>query len=238
MMIQMPTEYRILRDGKTYGPYTEAELREYYAAGNVVAKDLVRTPEMMDWKPLRKVLPKLKKAEVKKQEKARDNGLDPAGLRADLPSPPDIPWWLALLLEGLTSLTFFVAWDIVEAVWLRRVQRHSRALIYCGIAGGLLLVEAPHIYSSMSHGFFRGVWGQTVFSSAILIGVLILRMMGRFSMRNSLIEHFNQREPIGLRLSWWMTLIFGGLYFQFHFNRINEMKRQLATRAGQSYSTH
>jgi hypothetical protein len=32
-------------------------------------------------------------------------------------------------------------------------------------------------------------------------------------------------EPVGLSLSGVMTFFFGGLYFQYHLNRINEMKR-------------
>jgi hypothetical protein len=46
-------------------------------------------------------------------------------------------------------------------------------------------------------------------------------------MRSSLEEHFNRAEPVGLRLGAVMTFFFGGLYFQYHLNRINEMKRTL-----------
>jgi hypothetical protein len=47
----------------------------------------------------------------------------------------------------------------------------------------------------------------------------------RFAMKNSLEQHFNGPEPIGLRLGPIMTFFFGGLYFQYHFNRINEIKQ-------------
>jgi hypothetical protein len=55
----------------------------------------------------------------------------------------------------------------------------------------------------------------------------ILKIIARFSLRNSICRHFNESEPLGLRLSWWLTLFFGGLYFQYKFNRINEQKRAL-----------
>ncbi len=44
-------------------------------------------------------------------------------------------------------------------------------------------------------------------------------------MRRCMEEHFNGPEPIGLSLSGVMTFFFGSLYFQYHFTRINEMKR-------------
>ena len=44
-------------------------------------------------------------------------------------------------------------------------------------------------------------------------------------MRRSMEEHFNGPEPIGLSLSGVMTFFFGIYYFQYHFTRINELKR-------------
>ena len=56
---------------------------------------------------------------------------------------------------------------------------------------------------------------------------LLLAIAARFVFRNELLRHFNGPEPLGLRLNAFWTLLFGGLYFQFHFNRINEQKRRL-----------
>ena len=56
---------------------------------------------------------------------------------------------------------------------------------------------------------------------------IVLALASRFVFRAELLRHFNGPEPMGLHLSWWMTLFFGGLYFQYHFNRINELKRAL-----------
>jgi hypothetical protein len=58
--------------------------------------------------------------------------------------------------------------------------------------------------------------------------------MGAFSMKASLEEHYNNAEPIGLTLSPVMTFFFNTIYFQYHFNRINEAKQAAqygATRA-------
>jgi hypothetical protein len=114
-------EYRIARDGQTYGPYTEAELREYLASGNLVETDLARTETMDKWLPLRKVLPK--------QKKPKRGALNPAGLRPNIPAPPDMPWWMALALTFVTGFAFSVAWNIFEAVWLYRADKNRRPLI-------------------------------------------------------------------------------------------------------------
>jgi hypothetical protein len=60
--------------------------------------------------------------------------------------------------------------------------------------------------------------------------VWIVRIVARFNMRASLEEHFNGPEPVGLSLSGVMTFFFGGLYFQYHLNRINELKRMMRYR--------
>jgi hypothetical protein len=67
---------------------------------------------------------------------------------------------------------------------------------------------------------------------SILIGiaVFVLVIVYRFTMRASLEQHFNGPEPLGLRLGPIMTFFFGGLYFQYHFNRINEMKQAIRYR--------
>jgi len=213
-------EYRIARDGQTFGPYTEDELRQYLASGNIVESDLARSDAMTDWQPLRKVLPK--------QKKPKRGTLNPAGLRKDLPSPPDMPWWIALALEVLTELAFFVAWDIVEAVWLCWVQKRSHAIWYYSLAALLFLLNLPAIYSSIRHFSLFSPFTHSTQATWLTVAVLAARLVGRFSMRRSLLQHFNGVEPIGLKLSWLWTLLFGGLYFQYQFNRINALKRAAA----------
>ena len=218
-------DYRISRGGETYGPYTEAELRDYIASGNVSLSDLARSDKMKKWRPVRRVLPK--------QKKARPQTLQVQGFRADVLSPPDIPWWMAFVLDVLTGFSFFVAWDIIEGIWIYRVRGKSRALAYYVIAGVLFAINAPAYYSAVNDvtGNSLGVpWHTKLlgFTGILLAATTIaLRIVGRFVMRRELLEHYSQEEPVGLQLSWWKTLLLGGLYFQYHFNHINELKRPI-----------
>ena len=67
----------------------------------------------------------------------------------------------------------------------------------------------------------------------IFVIALTLVILARFDMRRSMEEHFNGPEPIGLSLSGVMTFFFGSLYFQYHFTRINELKRLARFRGAQ-----
>ena len=60
----------------------------------------------------------------------------------------------------------------------------------------------------------------------IQIGLLAAWITAAFTMRADIEDHYNSAEPIGLSLSGVMTFFFSVFYFQYHFTRINEMKRQ------------
>ena len=228
-------EYQVSRDDTMFGPYTEAELREYTASGNIVVTDLVRRVGTEKWTPLKKVIKKLdEQQKLREAKEKKSKALQIEGLRLDVPAPPDIPWWFAAILEVFTVFTFFFAWDIVESFWLYRVQRDSKALWYYLTSGAMFAFNASALYSMVSHDVFRTAAATS--SSAGWLSALsfVVRIFARFSMRESLLQHYNQVEPIGLRLSKFWTLMFGGLYFQYHFNRINEGKRAMEEAAAKA----
>ena len=57
-----------------------------------------------------------------------------------------------------------------------------------------------------------------------------------FELREELLDHYNRREPINLRLNWFLTFLFSFVYFQFALNKITREKeraaRVLRTRIG------
>ena len=221
-------DYQVSRDGTMFGPYTEEELREYSISGNIVGTDLVRSAGTEKWVPLRKVLKKLDEEQKQREAKEKKSKvLRMEGLRADIPAPPDIPWWFAAILEVFTVFTFFFAWDIVESFWMYRVQRDSKALWYYLASGAMFALNASALYSMVSHNIFRTA-ASTPSSAGWLSAMgFVIRIFARLSMRKSLLQHYNQTEPINLKLSTFWTLLFGGLYFQYHFNRINEGKHAM-----------
>jgi len=210
--------YRIEREGQTFGPYSLMQLQRHLASGHVVATDLAQGDGMDEWLPVQELFP------APPSHKTTND----AGISAKLvPDPPDLPWWIALLLGIVTLGAFFVAWDVVEAAWLRRVERRNLALVLYVLAALLFLVDLPATIGSVAHAMFDGPPVEAPFSLVFSLAALLARLIARFVLRSDLCRHFNRDGGIGLKLNWTYTLLFGGLYFQFHFNRINEQKRAL-----------
>ena len=133
------------------------------------------------------------------------------------PSPPRVHWIvLLLMLVAAEALAFkfvpepyrnfaiyFVAaaWPLYLCVWVRKIDLRASSL-YWAIA-------------SLVTGFgFLFSW---------LLWIVVI-----FELREELLEHYNRREPMRLRLNLLLTILFSFVYFQFALNRI--AKRKEATR--------
>ncbi len=210
--------YRIARNGEVFGPYNLEHVQQYMGSGNIVANDLAQAEGSAEWLPVAQLFPLSSVAEPPSYA---------GGLSTLFADPPNLPWWAALLLEVFTGFLFFTGWNIYTSLWLRRIDRTSTAF-YLYVAEAVLSVIAlPGTY----HGVAHWIWGApiVVVHHGIMLGVLTwtVRLIARFVFRSELLQHFNGREPIGLRLSGFLTFLFGGLYFQYKFNEINRIKRML-----------
>jgi len=203
--------YRIARGAQVFGPYAAEEVYRLLAAGNIVPTDMAEAEGMPGWRPVGELFP-----------------APPLGATMLYPDPPDLPWWVALLLGIVTGGLFFVLWDIVEAAWMRRVAARSAALALYVVVAILYVLRLPEAWHIVAYNAFNGpLVVVTPLGQGIGLAGLALAIAARFVFRNELLRHFNGPEPLGLRLNAFWTLLFGGLYFQFHFNRINEQKRML-----------
>lgn len=226
--------YHISRNGQTYGPYTLEDLRRYVASGNVLPTDLARSESMSEWLPVSQILAGATSGFAPpSQPPIPTPGYAaypaPAAVNA-YPDPPNLHWGVLLLLEIFTCSLFRNVWNLVIAHWLKRVQPHSKAYIYYWVAVAFLLLESGvRAHSGMEfHPGMHSYWSNHVFhpwDGLIGLSGFIVRLIARFTMRSELEEHFNTVEPVGLSLSGVMTFFFGGLYFQYHLNRISEQKR-------------
>ena len=207
--------YRIARGGQVFGPYAAEEVYRLLAAGSVVPADLAQGEGTQDWRPVGELFP-----------------APAVGARMLFPDPPDLPWWVALILGIATGGLFFVIWDIVEAAWLRRVSEKSAALALYVVVAILYVLRLPEAWHIVEYNAFNGpLVVVTPLGHGMGLAGLALAIAARFVFRNELLRHFNGPESLGLRLNAFWTLLFGGLYFQFHFNRINEQKRRLGVSA-------
>jgi hypothetical protein len=121
-----------------------------------------------------------------------------------------------------------VIWNLVVAAWLKKVQPNATSLFYyIGYAVLTLLQMMSGGFASMTTMMHPGVHVSTTHFLPGLIWTLawVVKLVARFMQRASLQEHFNTVEPVGLDLNPVMVFFFGGIYFQYHLNKINEMKQ-------------
>ena len=241
--------FYVSRNGQVYGPYTLADLQRYVQTGNVLLTDLAKSEDMSEWLPVSQVLASSGSAAAVGASPAYT---DPAGTPAPpayassepvngTVDPPNLSWVLVLVLDVLTCSFFQMVWNIVLSAWFRRVYPASKALpLY--IASAVLLVvqwidgRASGLMSGSYGMYGMGNHSHLVFGRGlgmyglISLATWITRLVTRFTFRAELEQHFNAVDPIGLRLGPILTFFFGGIYFQYHLNRINDIKRAMRYR--------
>jgi hypothetical protein len=150
------------------------------------------------------------------------------------PDAPNLHWALVMLFTILTCGMFIVIWNLIVSAWLRRVQPNANAFYFYIVHAVLLLLVFVTPGSSVHHALTPGVHfaHSGFFGGTLFLLCWVSKLIARFSEHNSLEEHFNGPEPLGLRLNPVMTFFFGGLYFQAQLTRINTMKA--AARYGQA----
>jgi len=203
--------YFIQRDGQQYGPYSLADLQRYVASGEILVTDLATSEASAEAIPVSQIVGNLAVAVPAVHVRAE---------APDFPNPPNLHWGLVLLFGVLSCGLFNIAWDLVQSVWLKKLQPTSKALYYYIVVAICMVgIFVTSFVSGMTH------------TSSALPAVLrlvggIVALVGRFSFRASMEEYFNSVDPVGLSLSGVMTFFFGGIYFQYHINDIVRRKQQ------------
>ena len=141
------------------------------------------------------------------------------------PSPPEMQWWLVILIGGVTCGLFIFYWYYRQVVFVKKLDPQSKAMKM--ILGGLGLMFGGLFIASI----LGAILGDSMAIIAGLLGMVsnlgstILVILGVFNMRTSIERHYNTVENIGLKLSPVMTFFFNIYYFQYHFSRIAEWKK-------------
>lgn len=218
-------QYQVSRNGQLYGPYTLEDLQRYIASGHVLYTDLAKSEDMPDWVPVSQILGAAP-AYVASTPYAQSATVAP-GAFVD---PPNLNWVLELVLGVFTCGLFVVVWNLVLASWSKRIEPASKALMYYIIATALMVLNFGGSYGNVIAVMHHEHAHQSVFGGLIGLATWIVRLVARFTLRDTLEQHYNGPEPLGLRLSAVMTFFFGGIYFQYKLNQLNEIKETLRYR--------
>jgi hypothetical protein len=221
--------YQVLRNGQTYGPYTVEDLQRYVASGNVLLTDQAKSDDAPDWVPVSQILGTMAAAPAPVFAAAPSYPQQPGTL---YPDPPNLNWGLELVLGFLTCGAFVVVWNLIIANWANRVQPASKALILYIAATVLIILNIGTSWGviiTLSQG--HGQPQPHLLGNLVSLAAWVVRLISRFTLRDTLEQHFNTAEPMGLRLSAVMTFFFGGIYFQYKLNEINQLKQALRYRS-------
>ena len=236
--------YQISRNGQLYGPYTFDDLQRYLASGNIQSTDLVKSEEMPEWITVAQLMASQQVAEpvaapisTNLGPAAWETPVAPAyapayaqPVTSPYENPPNLHWALVMLFTILTCGYFIDVWNIIAAAWLKRVQPNATSLFYYITAAALIVAgffaRMPFQVQDVMSGHYHPRYHVEHIGVGGLLWLVrwVVRLMARFQQRESLMQHYNTVEPIGLQLSGVMTFFFGGLYFQYHLNRINTIK--------------
>ncbi len=222
-------QYHVSRNGQTYGPYTLEDLQRYVASGNVLLTDSAKSDEMSDWVPVSQLLGSAPGQPAAGYSPASAPfAATPAAYSSAVafPDPPDLNWGLLLLFGILTCGIFTVVYDLIQAFWWKRIQPASKVVLFYGIAYACYLVNVLSTGANAA-ALHQGRLPHNLLGSLASIAGFVMLLVARFTFRGELEQHYNGPEPLGLVLSGVMTFFFGGLYFQYHFNRINAVKQSL-----------
>lgn len=219
-------QYQVTRNGQMYGPYTLEDLRRYVASGHILATDLVKSDETAEWVPVAQILGL---PGTPAQAYATPPAYAPTS-NALYDDPPNLQWGLELLLGFFTCGLFVVVWNLVLAAWAKRIEPASTALMFYIIATVLIVLNLGGSFGMFVAVAHHQQPHQHITGSLIGLASWVVRLIARFVLRDTLEQHYNGPEPMGLRLSAVMTFFFGGIYFQYKLNEINAIKQGLAYR--------
>jgi hypothetical protein len=238
-------KYYIQRQLNEYGPYTLADLQRYVAQGSILLTDLTRSEGMTEWTPVSQVLgniPVQVPVATMQVPGSPTYGSASGGtgtVYSGTPSyagqavsatpggpvPPDFHWALVLLVGFFCNL-FQLIWLFVEAGFVKKIDRESKAVALLAASLVTVMVGFAIFFSSIDVN--RDQHGPPAFLLPfflIVIAGVVLHLMAVFQMRSSIENYYNTVEPINLRLSGVMTFFFAVYYFQHHFSRIANWKR-------------
>ncbi len=210
----------INRGGEQFGPYSWDEVNQYVNQGYISMTDLARIGPDSHWTSLSHLL-------------AGVVALPPAPIytvpdRANsvTVAPPSMHWLLLLFLGLLTSGVFLLFWIFVQASWVRKIDPRNRSTLYFGlsIAADLSSVLVLLIALALDRVIvLSGLFALAGY--ACILASPVFAFAGVFAMKHSLERYYTTVEPIGLRLSGFLTFFLNVYYFQYHFSRIADWKR-------------
>ena len=157
-------------------------------------------------------------------EKTVDSRLQAREVNARQIEPPKMPWFLILVLNLFSYGFFGLIWWVRQSIWAIKAAPGNRSTLFLSL--GIVALFIGGIASTTP--------GASGVGGLFTLGGIVLVQVGNFAIRSAMVEYYNTVEPVGLTLSGFMSLFFGSVYYQYHFSRIANEKKQALTTLGLS----
>lgn len=228
------SEVHVSRNGVSFGPYEESQATALFASGNIAPTDLVWKEGMPAWREaveifgVRSVPPAVRPPPISnptaaviarpatnqpRQAYETNTGAHrQATTSLEQSLPPKLHWGLVLLFTVLTVGIFALVWIFIQSNWIKKLDPASNATNQ--FIGYVALLVVGQILGASDTTNLQGIGGVLILCSNVLL------YFGIFSMRRSMLNYFNNVEPIGLKLSIAYSFIFSIFYFQSKMTQI------------------
>jgi hypothetical protein len=149
------------------------------------------------------------------------------------PMPPDMQWWLVLIIGMLCGL-FTLFWIWKQVMFVKKIDPQTTAPKFygmgiVGIIGGYMLM-----FLGMAFATGRLTELAVVFpmlGMVVVLGSIVCLYIGHFKMRASIHNYYTMVEPMGINLmdtsGAILTFFFSIYFFQYHFYNIAERKKAM-----------
>ncbi|MDO8388297.1 MAG: hypothetical protein Q7T13_18110 [Polaromonas sp.] len=128
------------------------------------------------------------------------------------PAPPKLHWSLLVLFTVMTFGIFLLVWMFIQSSWARKVDPGSQATAF--FAGEMFLYMLSLVFAASSSSALKSL------ELPLLLGSCIPFYAGVYSIRRTMLDHYNKVEAIPLEISGAMTFFFGLLHLQYHMTRM------------------
>lgn len=209
----------VSHDGEKFGPYEERIARSMYLEGRIARTALVWHEGLADWQPASQVFGEAPSIPPSAVPPPIAMPVSPSRTMAGdafRAVPPRLHWALVLLFSVITFGIFAIVWFFIQASWIKKIDPRSQATPY--LIGQLVLAVIGAVMGESDAA------GVNALGAVLTLGSYVLFYCAYYSMRRSMLDHFNNVEPIGLRLSGFMTFFFSMLYLQHHMTRIADWR--------------
>lgn len=222
-------QYFLEREGQSFGPYSDEQLRQYVAEGRLSPNDLLRPVNGNQSFPWQSVLapaqPVLAPSQAVYQPQPQFHVTPVAG-----PMPPEMEWWQVALISVFCGL-FGIYWAFKELNFVKRIDPRNNSKQLVILAFGLIIGAYALVFlSAILAAATRGLGFVLVALMPLMfIGAFVALIVAMFQMRASIHNYYNTVEPMGINLmdttGTILTLFFPIYFFQFHFSQIAAIKK-------------